>query len=137
MKDASSLVRTTLWLSFPFNLVAAYLLAVPTSPLGEFVGLTQAPHLYTALLGFLVGLFGFAYAWLARQVSINRPLLALAALGKSGVFIIVSMLWLSAEVSGRLFLMACGDLALAAVWFWWLATSARGRSNGAAVGSER
>jgi hypothetical protein len=117
----TTVVRATLWLSFPFNLLAAWLLARPASELGEFIGVpTQVPSLYSLALGFLICEFGVTYAWLALQQHINRPLLAFCAIGKSGVFVIVLLLWLSANVSGRLALMACGDLVLALIWFWWL-----------------
>jgi hypothetical protein len=117
----TAVVRTTLWLSFPFNLVAAWILVRPASVLGQFVAMpTEVPSLYSLVVGFLVCEFGATYAWLAVQKHIHRPLLAFCAIGKSGVFAIVLLLWLSADVSGRLVLMASGDLALAVIWFWWL-----------------
>jgi hypothetical protein len=117
----TSVVRATLWLSFPFNLVAAWVLVSPSSELGHFVGVpAQVPSLYSLVLGFLICEFGVTYAWLALQKHINRPLLVFCAIGKSGVFVIALLLWLTADVSGRLVLMASGDLMLALVWFSWL-----------------
>jgi hypothetical protein len=120
----TTLVRATLWLSFPFNLIAAWMLMRPASAFGQFVGVpTDVPSLYSLVVGFLICEFGVTYAWLALQKHIHRPLLAFCAIGKSGVFGIVLLLWLGAAVSGRLLLMASGDLMLAIIWFWWLFNS--------------
>lgn len=117
----ATVVRATLWLSFPFNFVAAWMLVHPASEFGQLLGMpAQVPSLYEWVVGFLVCEFGVTYAWLAIQRQIHRPLLAFCAIGKSGVFAIVLLLWLAADVSGRLVLMASGDLALAVIWFSWL-----------------
>jgi uncharacterized membrane protein len=98
----------------------------PASALAQFIGVPQqVPSLYSLVVGFLVFEFGVTYAWLAMQTHIHRPLLGFCAIGKSGVFAIVLLLWLDAGVSGRLLLMASGDLLLALVWFSWLIKSAR------------
>ena len=61
--DDDSWVRVTLWISFPFNLGAAYILAFPSSAMGQLAGLpTHVPAIYAALTSFLVALFGAAYA---------------------------------------------------------------------------
>lgn len=115
-------LRYTLWASFPFNLAAACLLAFPSTRIGQFAGLPESvPALYSSTLSFLVFLFGVAYAWLAMQPSINRPLLAVSAIGKSGVFAIALVLWLLNSTSGRVVVVAIGDLIFAAIWFAWLA----------------
>ena len=114
-------LRATLWVSFPFNLVAAYILAFPSSAPGQLVGLpATVPALYAALTSFLVALFGVVYAWLAIRPRINRPLVAVSAIGKTGVFGIACVLWIAGSGAGRVVLLASGDLALAFVWFWWL-----------------
>src|SRR5262249_32717196 len=80
------------------NVGAALILAFPSSPLGPFAGLpTPVPPIYGALLAFFVVLFGGAYAWLARQTNIDRPLVALAAIGKAGVFAVLVTFWLLGE----------------------------------------
>jgi len=120
----ATVVRATLWLSFPFNLVAAWILVRPSSDLGQLIGVpAQVPSLYSLVVGFLVCEFGVTYAWLALQKHIHRPLLVFCAIGKSGVFAIVLLLWLTADAAGRLVLMASGDLVLALVWFAWLFNS--------------
>ena len=114
------LMRRALWASAAFNAGGALLFAFPAS-LGRLAGFpAPAPHLYTAFLAFLVALFGGAYAWLARQPRIDRPLVAFAALGKTGFFVVVFVCWLLGEVPGRGVLAATGDLGFAAVFAWWL-----------------
>jgi glucan phosphoethanolaminetransferase (alkaline phosphatase superfamily) len=121
------LVRATLWIAVPFNFTAAYALLLPGSMLGQLFGLPpEVPLVYPALLSFLVFGFGVVYMWLAVQRSIDRPLLAVLALGKAGVFIIVLALWLMGEGPGRGVLVATGDLVFAVIWgHWLLRTAAR------------
>ena len=129
--DGTRIVRYTLWASLPFNLGAAYILAFPSSMFGRLAGFPESvPLMYAALLSFLVCLFGVVCAWLAVQPRIDRPLVAVAAIGKTGVFLIAIALWLTSNASGRIVLIACGDLAFAIVWFWWL-VSPRGEADDA------
>lgn len=119
--DDPKWIRATLWVSCPFNLIAAYILAFPSSAMGQVVGLpATVPALYAALTSFLVVLFGVVYAWLATRPRIDRPLLAVSAIGKTGVFVIAFMLWLAGSGSGGVVFLASGDLALALLWFGWL-----------------
>ena len=73
-----------------------------------------------APLAFMVALFGGAYAWLARAPRIDRPMVTLAALGKTGFFVVVCAAWLLGEAPGRVVLAAIGDLVFAAIFAWWL-----------------
>jgi hypothetical protein len=116
-----NLLRRALWVSVVYNFGGALLFAFPSSSLGQFAGLpTPVPPIYSALLAFFVALFGGAYAWLARQPDINRPLVALAAIGKAGVFAVIFVFWLLGEAPGRGVLGAIGDLILAGIFAWWL-----------------
>lgn len=122
------LVRATLLLSVPFNLLAAWGLGQPQSAIGQLMQLpTDVPAAYAALLAYLVLLFGLAYGWLALARPINRPLLLLGVSGKAGVFCIMLGLWLVGASPGMLVAVATGDLALAAIWGSWLLGSARAR----------
>jgi hypothetical protein len=59
-------IRWTLWLSCPFNLLAAGLFAMPGSYASQLVGIPpSAPPIYTALTAFLITLFSATYAWMA------------------------------------------------------------------------
>jgi hypothetical protein len=119
------LTRFSLWLAFVFNLLAAAVFATPASALGQWMGLPASVHpIYSVMVAFFVALFGCVYAWLARRPSIDRPLLGLGCIGKTGAFVIAAGLWLSGDVSGVVLLVALGDLAFAAVWFAWLRSSA-------------
>ncbi len=119
-------IRRTLWLSFPFNMGAAVMLAFPASGLGQLVEMPEAvPAIYRALASGLVALFGFAYAWLAMQQEIDRPLVAFSAIGKAGVFLLAVALALGAVGSWKLVPIAGVDLAFALVWFNWLRIAVR------------
>jgi hypothetical protein len=119
--DKDNVMRGALWVSVVYNVGGALLFAFPSSPLGQLAGLpAPVPPLYGALLAFFVVLFGGAYAWLACQPAIDRPLVALAATGKAGVFAVIVTFWLLGEAPGRGVLVAAGDLVLAGIFAWWL-----------------
>lgn len=116
-----SLIRITLWLSVPFNVVAATALFLPASKLGRMMALPrEAAALYTAMLGYFVLLFAGVYAWLASSAVINTELLGLGVIGKAGVFVIVFVLWRRGAGAWQGVLVASGDLAFALLWGAWL-----------------
>jgi hypothetical protein len=118
------IIRGALCVSVVFNLGGALVLALPSSAIGQLAGLPAAvPPMYSTLLGLFVILFGGAYAWLARQTHIDRPLVAFSAIGKAGFFAITFILWLLGDATGRFALAATGDLILAGVFAWWLFNS--------------
>jgi hypothetical protein len=124
--DGDRLMRRALWTTAAFNCAAGVLVAFPSS-LGRLAALpVPVPRLYSTLLALFIFLFGGAYAWLARQPRIDRPLVALAALGKTGVFVAVVLLWLVGEAPVEAAVAAGGDLGFAAIFAWWLVTT-RGR----------
>ena len=119
--DRDNFIRRALWASVAFNAGGAVLFAFPASPLGQIAGLPDAvPLLYRVLVAFFVVLFGGSYAWLARQPTIDRPLVAFAAIGKAGFFAITVVFWLLGAVPGRAVLGASGDLLLAGIFAGWL-----------------
>jgi hypothetical protein len=119
--DRDGLMRRALKISVIYNFAAALLFAFPSSSLGRLAGLPPGvPALYRMLLGFFVVLFGGAYAWLARQPDIDRPLVGFAAIGKAGAFGIILTLWLAGRSPARGVLAASGDLVLAGIFAWWL-----------------
>jgi hypothetical protein len=113
-------MRAVLWIGAAFNFGAAAMLAFPDT-VGAFFGFPDSgPLFYRWLLVLFVALFGGAYAWLALQPQISRPLVALAALGKTGVFIVAVVCWLLGDIPLPSLLPAVGDLAFAMVFAWWL-----------------
>jgi len=113
-------MRGALMASAAMNTGAALIFAFPDS-LGRVAGLpTPVPHIYTTLLSVFVMLFGIAYAWLARQPIIDRPLVAFSALGKAAVFSTILVFWILGDLTGRSALAAIGDLVFAAIFAWWL-----------------
>ncbi len=121
MMDKDRVIRYALWTSVAFNLFGALLFAFPASPLGQFAGLpVPVPALYNMMLAFFVVLFAGAYSWLALQPNIDRPMVALSAIGKAGAFLVMVILWLVGEISGRSVMFASGDLIFACIFAWWL-----------------
>jgi hypothetical protein len=115
------LMRRALAMSAVFNLGGAIVFALPDSPLGRQAGLTGAvPGIYSALVAWFVILFAGAYAWLAYQAEIDRPLVALAAIGKLGAFSIFAACGILGQISWRGVLGGTGDLVFAGVFAWWL-----------------
>lgn len=114
-------MRRALRLSAVFNLGGALAFAFPAS-LGRLVDLPgPVPPLFSASLAMMVALFGGAYAWLARQPRIDRPMVALSAIGKTAFVAIAFACWLLREASGLFLFAASGDLVFAAIFAWWLA----------------
>jgi hypothetical protein len=74
--------------------------------------------LYCALLAFFVALFAGAYAWLAVQQDIDRPLVAFSAIGKGYAFLLILAFWFLGQTPGRGVLAATGDLVFAGVFAW-------------------
>lgn len=115
------LVRTTLWLSLPFNLVAAYAVGCPSSAIGQLLQLpSNVPVVYAYLLAYLIALFGVLYGFMAQQAEISRSLLLAGVVGKTGVFVILGLLWAGSQAAFPTFLVTWGDLGFAAIWGSWL-----------------
>ena len=94
------------------------MLAFPGS-LGKFADLPESGSIfYTALLSFFVFTFGLIYVWMALQPAINRPLLAVSAFGKIGVFIISLYCWKANGLSTNGFLVAIADLIFGLLFLW-------------------
>jgi|SRR5215471_6792664 len=126
LEHQDRLMRVALTASAMMNTGAAILFTFPDS-LGQFAGLpTPVPRIYSILLAVFVMLFGIAYAWLARQAVINRPLVAFSALGKASVFTVIFVFWILGDLQVRSAVAASGDLIFAAIFGWWLA---RGRDR--------
>jgi hypothetical protein len=119
--DRDTFMRRALAISVVYNLGGALLFAFPSSLVGRLAGfpILVAP-IYSTLLAFFVTLFAGAYAWLARQPYIDRPLVAFSAIGKAGAFSVILVFWLFGQGSGRGVVAAVGDLVLAGIFVWWL-----------------
>ena len=114
-------LRPALWTAAFFNLAGAVPFAFPASSMGQLAGLpTEAPVIYRAMTALFVLLFGGAYAWLALQPVINRPLVAFGAIGKAAAFVTVVVLWLRGAVAAGGVLAIVGDMVLALVFAWCL-----------------
>lgn len=124
---STSLLRLALWTTAPANLAVAVILLVPGSAPGVLLGLPpEVPPFYGALLALFVALFGVMYVWLALQQEIDRPLLALGAIGKAAAFLLTLLLWTQGQVSALLAALFVGDLLYAALFAAWLLGPRRG-----------
>jgi hypothetical protein len=119
-QSAHGAFRKVLWVAALYNLGGASLFAFPAS-LGQLAGLpVPVAPVYSVLLALFVLLFGAAYAWLAMQPTIDRPMVGFAAIGKASVFVAAVILWAAGEGSASLIPGATGDLIFAAIFAWWL-----------------
>ena len=119
--NKDKVMRAALWGSVPYNLGAAIVSAFPASALAQLEGFPVPGHpIYGVLLAVFALLFGAAYAWLAMQPVIARPLVFLAAVGKLSVFLVVVVFWLSGAVSWSLVLASSGDFLFGVTFCWWL-----------------
>ncbi|MES2885568.1 MAG: hypothetical protein V4709_12225 [Pseudomonadota bacterium] len=116
--------RRILWLSALTNLGGALLFALPAWPLGQLAGLpADVPLFYRAFVALFVLIYAGMYAWLAMQPVIHRPMVVLAAIGKSSAFLLVLLLWLMGAASVMSLALLSADLALAALYLAWLRRS--------------
>ncbi len=127
--NRDAFIRKVLWATTFYNLAGAAAFAFPGS-LGQFAGLpVPVPPIYSVLLSLFVLLFGAAYAWLALQRTIDRPLVAFAALGKASVFVAAVVLWALGQGPGWFIPGATGDLIFATLFTWWLRTGTAARTS--------
>jgi CHASE2 domain-containing sensor protein len=108
-------MRPVLWIGAAFNVAVAWGLLVPDARLPPV-----DPLFHRWVLAYFVALFGAAYAWMARQPAIPRPLVALAAIGKAGVFVIALACLRRGELAPGLFAVAGIDLGFALYFLAWL-----------------
>jgi hypothetical protein len=113
-------MRNTLWIGAAFNLVAAFMLFFPET-LGRIAALpADGSRFYAWMLGALIGIFGFVYAWLARSPRIDRPLIVVAMLGKFAVVVVTCVTLVAGEIAMPTLGPAFGDLIFGLIFLWWL-----------------
>jgi len=118
--DRDRVVRRALMATAFSNLGGAALFAFPDS-IGRLAALpVPVPTVYAMLLALFVLLFGGMYGWLAVQPVIHRPMVALAAIGKAGAFVVVAACWAFGAAELLSLIVISGDLAFAAIFAWWL-----------------
>jgi hypothetical protein len=124
--DRTALMRATLWATVFFNIGGALNFIFPASLGQTLLGLPlPAPHFYTWFMALIIGAGAGLSAWLALQPRINRSLVAVIAMAKTGFFVVALACWFLGEVPARCVAIASVDLALAAVCFWWLLRGSR------------
>jgi len=106
--------RTLFTVAGAANLLVAVALVVPGSPLWSMLGM--APPRETAFLqlfALLVGVFGLAYLWIARDLSGKRALIQVAVAGKLSVVTTSVVQWVAGAVPGGVPLAFAGDVVFA------------------------
>ena len=102
-RDMEQLIRVSLWVTAPFNLIAGVAFAFPTSALGQLMTLpASVPTFYALFSGGMVFLFGIVYLWLAMHKPLERALLCVGACGKLMAVTIALALYAAGSVSGLL-----------------------------------
>ena len=114
------MMRIALWVAVLLNVIGLGVFVPPA--LGFAPDLLPVPGapFYAAQVAMTIGLFGGAYAWLARQREINRPLVVVGALGKLGFFLLAVAYWMAGDLPASAVPKAVPDLVLALIFFWWL-----------------
>lgn len=114
-------IRRALWATAFWNLGGAIGFLFP--PAGRMAGfpLPVSPF-YSWFVACVILIFGGAYAWMARQQHIPRPLLVVAGLGKAAFFLTSLVSWLLGEIPLLTFISTGGDLIFALIFAWWLAS---------------
>lgn len=116
----SPFMRAVLLASGPMNAFGALLFAPPMTALRQLLGLPDADPFYLWILSAWVAAFGVAYAHMGWSGRAGRGVLALGAWGKA----VFALLVLSLALQGPANLLAAAgampDLAMAAVFAWWL-----------------
>ena len=114
-------VRASLWITAPFNFVAAFAFAMPSSPIGNLLDLPRhEPDYFTFFSGAMVGIFGMAYFWSARQATLPRPIIAVGAGGKFTAVLLAATLFVLEQFSAIALLVISGDLLFVGLWTYWL-----------------
>jgi hypothetical protein len=121
MPNRDLVMRRALQVTAPFNLLAAFALAFPSSWPGRVFGLpVDAPSVYRVLAGGVIAIFGFAYAWLSVQKVIDRELVFVSMSGKIFAFCSLAALAVAGELPLRSAILGSADLLFACVFGWWL-----------------
>lgn len=108
-----------------FNLFMAAAILFPDS-VGSFADLPRCEsRFFPWLLALFIALFAGVYAYLAVVAVIDRSLVILAIIGKTGVFLVALACLILGELSFGAFVPAIGDLIFALVFLGWIKTGAR------------
>jgi predicted membrane channel-forming protein YqfA (hemolysin III family) len=108
-----------------FNvLIAAAFALAPTTTLSllGFADPLANPAWY-ALFWWLVTVFGIGYYMVSRNPEAHRGIAFMGLIGKLGVWVIATGLWIQGHIPVLFYLIACGDLLYSLLFLWFLARS--------------
>lgn len=103
------------------NIVAAVGFVMPDSIFWRMTRMAMPEQtLYLHLFAGMVGLFGILYFWVAMQPADKRPLIAVAAIGKTAAFVTVFVHFLMASANVLFVLLMSADLLFAGLFVQYL-----------------
>lgn len=113
-----------------YNWVASLFLFVFHRPFFEWLSMPPAAYPLTVeLFSALAFVFGIGYYWVFRDIDRHHGIVRLGILGKCAVFLICLRHFLGGAIPFPVFLPACGDLAFAGLFIWFLAVYGTGRTE--------
>lgn len=119
-------IRVALWASVVLNALGVVVLApLALGRVAPLFPVAASPYLAGQLV-FTIALFGVAFAWLALQPRVHRPLVVVAGAGKLGFFALAGVYALAGELPVGAVASATPDLLLGVVFVLW----ARGARHG-------
>lgn len=113
-------LRKALWATVVFNAGAVLMTLLPERFEQVMAMPPAAPPFHRAMVAFFIALFGACYAWLAMRPVIDRPLLTVGVIGKTGAFVLAVWFWLAGQLPLPIVLAGSIDLAFAAIFAAWL-----------------
>jgi hypothetical protein len=117
--SSDKLIRSALWASVVLNAAGLVVFVPPALGYAQDLLPIPAPRFFVAQVAVTIALFGGAYAWLARQPRIDRPLVVVGGIGKLAFFGLALAYWLAGDLPAAAVPQAAPDLILGAVFLWW------------------
>ena len=113
-------IRGALWATVVLHVIGVAVFGLPALGLAADLLPLPTPPFYAAQVALTIALFGGVFAWLALQREIDRPLLAVGAIGKIGFFSLAVAYWAVGDLPASAVPQATPDLVLALIFLWWI-----------------
>ena len=116
-----SWMRVAMGATAAMNLVGAVAFLPPSRALRELGGFPDAAHpLYLTTVGLFIFIFGLAYAWVAFTGQAERLFVSVAAAGKLGFVVLLTVYWAVGLLPFKAVLSGTGDVLFAVLFLLWL-----------------
>ena len=115
---ADRVLRSALWASVALDVLVVVVFApLAVGRPSPLLPVPLSPFL-AGQVGFVIALFGGVYYWLARQPTVQLPLLVVGGLGKLGFFALAVVYAVAGVVPAQVAVRALPDLVLGALFLW-------------------